>query len=332
MMKHTLTLLTALLLAPLAALHAADKPASLNPNQVKDIDANDNTSAGAKKALPDYKLLADLPPKLCPNPGSIEAYARVKRTCTGVPSIAVSRGGRIWVAWYSGTTGTSIERCPQAYVVVSTSGDGGRTWKEVLVIDPDGDGPLKAFDPRPWIDPDGKLWMIWHHSGIKHAWAVVADDADKENPVWSAPRRIAKGVMINKPVIRANFGEAKPNDALTEINIRPCVFFPEKTGLSYITVDGLHLMHSAENWQPPCVETQMGMIGPRGGKHWLIQNCRVTNARCVGIVLGEAAGVNYDDIDAFGGHIVRNNIIRRCGHAGIVGQKGAAMPHRGQPH
>jgi hypothetical protein len=124
-------------------------------------------------------------------------------------------------------------------------------------------------------------------------------------------------------IIRANFGEAKPNDALTEINVRPCVFFPEITGLSYITVDGLHLMHSAENWQPPGLDTQMGTIGPRGGKHWLIQNCRVTNARCVGIVVGHAAGTNYDDIDAFGDHVIRNNIVRRCGQAGIAGQAGA---------
>jgi hypothetical protein len=39
--------------------------------------------------------------------------------------------------------------------------------------------------------------------------------------------------------------------------------------------------------------------------------------------LGHAPGVDYDDIDAFGDHIVRNNVIRRCGEAGIAGQKGA---------
>jgi len=69
---------------------------------------------------------------------------------------------------------------------------------------------------------------------------------------------------------------------------------------------------------------QMGTIGPRMGKHWIIQNCRITNARCVGIVLGHAPGVDYRDIDAFGDHIIRNNVIRRCGEAGIAGQKGAS--------
>jgi len=208
-MKQTLTLLTALLLAPLATLHAADKADKPNPAQFAGIDPNEGTAASAQSGLP----------RLIPNPGSTADYARVKRTCTGVPSIAISRGGRIWAVWYSGTTpGEIIERCPNAYVVVSTSSDGGRTWKEVLAIDPDGPGPLKAFDPQPWIDPDGKLWVFWHHTGVKQAWAITADDADKASPTWSQPRRIAKGVMMNKPVVLRSgewlfpLYDRKPND------------------------------------------------------------------------------------------------------------------------
>lgn len=42
------------------------------------------------------------------------------------------------MAWYSGTTPDArIETCPNAYVVVSTSEDGGKTWNEMLVIHPD---------------------------------------------------------------------------------------------------------------------------------------------------------------------------------------------------
>jgi len=138
----------------------------------------------------------------------------------------------------------------------------------------------------------------------KHTWYCRADE--KTTAIW------------------ANFGEANPNQQLAEINVRESVFMPEQSGLKYITVDGFHLMHSAENWQPPVQEVQMGMIGPRMGKHWIIQNCRVTNARCVGIILGHAPGVDYGDIDAFGDHLIRNNVIRRCGEAGIAGQKGAS--------
>ncbi len=123
--------------------------------------------------------------------------------------------------------------------------------------------------------------------------------------------------------IRANFGKANPNTELTEINVRESIFMPEITGLRYITVDGLHFAHAAANWAPPNLALQMGAVGTRMGKYWIIENCTVTNARCVGIILGHAPGVNYADIDAFGDHIIRNNVIRRCGQAGIAGQKGA---------
>jgi alpha-N-arabinofuranosidase len=82
-------------------------------------------------------------------------------------------------------------------------------------------------------------------------------------------------------------------------------------------------MHAAANWAPPVLDLQTGAVGTRMGKHWIIENCQITNARCVGIILGHAPGVYYGNIDAFGDHIVRNNIIRRCGQAGIAGQKGA---------
>lgn len=150
----------------------------------------------------------------------------------------------------------------------------------------------------------------------KNAWH--AQVRERSSPVYRNPAQKSKGTTV----IYANFGEADPNKALAEINVRPYVFFPNRTKLHYITVDGFHLMHSAENWQTPIYETQTGMIGPRGGKCWIIQNCQITDARCVGIVLGEAAGVDYSKIDAFGNHIVRNNIIRRCGQAGIYGIHG----------
>jgi len=46
----------------------------------------------------------------------------------------------------------------------------------------------------------------------------------------------------------ANFGNEDPNQELTEINVRECVFFPEVKGLRYITVDGFTMMHAAANW------------------------------------------------------------------------------------
>jgi len=163
----------------------------------------------------------------------------------------------------------------------------------------------------------------WHHRGDVY----LNGEAfyERKTPEAVKGQRQSWGCQSDAQIttIWANFGDADPNQELAEVNVRQCVFMPETTGLDYITVDGFHLMHSAENWQPPGLEVQMGTIGPRMGKHWIIENCRITNARCVGIVLGHAPGVDYDDIDAFGDHVVRNNVIRRCGEAGIAGQKGA---------
>lgn len=42
-------------------------------------------------------------------------------------------------------------------------------------------------------------------------------------------------------VIYANFHGKNPNDELTEINVRKCCFYPEKTGRNYITVRGFEM-------------------------------------------------------------------------------------------
>jgi hypothetical protein len=57
----------------------------------------------------------------------------------------------------------------------------------------------------------------------------------------------------------------------------------------------------------------------------VIQNCRISNARCVGICLGIAPNVKHFDEGGFGDHVVRNNTVERCGQAGIAGDRGAAV-------
>ncbi len=163
----------------------------------------------------------------------------------------------------------------------------------------------------------------WHHRGDVYLDGEALFERQTLAEVEKQPNSWYCQTDDQTTTIWASFAAADPNQQLAEINVRQSVFMPEVSGLKYITVDGFHLMHSAENWQPPGLELQMGMIGPRMGKHWIIENCRISNARCVGIILGHAPGVDYNDIEAFGDHIVRNNVIRRCGEAGIAGQKGA---------
>ena len=163
----------------------------------------------------------------------------------------------------------------------------------------------------------------WHHRGDVYLNGEAFYERKTAQELIKAEHTWFCQVDENVTTIWANFGEANPNTELTEINVRESLFMPEITGLKYITVDGLHFMHAAANWAPPTLDLQMGAVGPRMGKHWIIENCTITNARCVGIILGHAPGVDYTDIDAYGDHIIRNNVIRRCGQAGIAGRKGA---------
>ena len=203
--------------------------------------------------------------------------------------------------------------------VTSWTNEGGGVWRAELPKEFFGDyNPYALKLSGGWLE-----YGKWHTCGDVYLDGEALMETQTQQELAKRKGAWHGEAGERTTIIRANFGEADPNKALAEINVRESVFFPDKTGLSYVTVDGLHLMHSAENWQPPGLKTQMGTIGPRGGKHWVIQNCRVTNARCVGIVLGHAEGVDYDDIDAFGDHVIRNNIVRRCGQAGIAGQKGA---------
>lgn len=195
----------------------------------------------------------------------------------------------------------------------------GGVWKAVLPNTFFGEyNPYALTLSGGWLD-----YGQWHHRGdvyLNGEAFYEKQDTEEVNQAEQTWHCQAAGEVT---VIRANFGKANPNAELTEINVREFLFMPEVSGLKYITIDGIEFMHAAANWAPPGPELQTGAVGTRMGKHWIIQNCTITNARCVGIILGQAPGVDYTDIDAYGDHVVRNNIIRRCGQAGIAGQKGA---------
>lgn len=152
--------------------------------------------------------------------------------------------------------------------------------------------------------------------------------------------------------IYANFQGADPNKHLVEINIRKACFYPERTGINYITVRGFHMSHAATQWAPPTAE-QVGLIGTNWSKGWIIENNTISHSRCAGITLGKdrASGHNtwsedpsvdgathYNKLidkvlrepynwskETIGSHIVRNNTIFNCEQAGICGSMGCAF-------
>ena len=117
--------------------------------------------------------------------------------------MAVSPGGRLWANWYAGKTPGEDQN---NYVVLSTSGDNGTTWREVLVVDPDGDGPVRTFDPELWMAPDGKLRLFWaqaqgHEATLGGVWCLQTAEPESEQPKWDKPVRVTDGVMMCKPLV-----------------------------------------------------------------------------------------------------------------------------------
>lgn len=64
---------------------------------------------------------------------------------------------------------------------------------------------------------------------------------------------------------------------------------------------------------------QQGLIGANYGRSWIIEDCLVTDSRCVGVGMGFVPGQDYRHIETMGHHVIRNNTIRRCGQGGITG-------------
>ena len=137
------------------------------------------------------------PPPIITQPGP--KYAAESRLWQGIPGLEQARNGRLWAVWYSGGTGEG----PDNYIILATSEDDGRTWSQpVLTVDPP--GMVRAYDPCLWHDPLGRLWLFWAQSydffdGRAGVWCIRCDDSTVARPAWSAPRRIANGVMMNKP-------------------------------------------------------------------------------------------------------------------------------------
>jgi hypothetical protein len=137
------------------------------------------------------------PPPINAHPGP--EYADKTREFQGIPGIERAANGRLWAVWYAGGRGEGGAN----YVMLVTSVDDGRTWSVPrLVIDPP--GPVRAYDPCLWHDPQGRLWLFWaqshnHWVGRSGVWAIVAANSGDEDPSWSEPRRLADGIMMNKP-------------------------------------------------------------------------------------------------------------------------------------
>ena len=155
-------------------------------------------------------------------------------------------------------------------------------------------------------------------------------------------------VGADETIIYGNFQEIDPNSVLTEINVRPCCFYPRQIGVNYITLRGFEIAQAACPFVPPTSD-QIGMVGPNWSMGWIIEDNHLHDAKCCAISLGKEGSTGDNDYTRFpermhshyyqleavfrgvksgwsrekiGSHIVRNNHIHDCEQCGIVGHMG----------
>ncbi len=155
---------------------------------------------------------------------------------------------------------------------------------------------------------------------------------------------------VDNTTIYGNFQGVDPNVELVEINVRRSCFYPDATGIDYITVSGFEMAQAASPWAPPTAD-QPGLIGANWSKGWIIENNIIHDAKCSAVSLGKEAstGHNYRTIrrdkpgytyqleavftaeqngwskEKIGSHIVRYNTIYDCGQNAIVGHLGCVF-------
>lgn len=136
------------------------------------------------------------------------AYAPEKRRWQGIPSLERTPGGRLFSIFYSGSDGEKNGN----FAAVMMSEDDGASWQDpFMVIVPEVLEETRVFDPNLWLDPLGRLWVTWTQShgffdGRLGVWASLCEnpDAPAEALSFTPPRRIANGVMMNKPTVLKN--------------------------------------------------------------------------------------------------------------------------------
>ncbi len=195
------------------------------------------------------------------------AHALKTRAFQGISSMAVSHGGTLWAVWYAGKTPAEDDN---NYVVLACSQNKGKSWKELLIIDPDGEGPVRAFDPEVWVDPQNRLWVFWaqaikHEGAIAGVWNIINPDADNSEKIqWTRPNRITNGIMMCKPVILAFGRWCLPVSTWRETDYSAKVIYSDDEGKSWDILGSCHVPPLYRNYD------EHMLIEKRDGTLWML--------------------------------------------------------------
>ena len=136
-----------------------------------------------------------------------DIYDDDKREFQGIPGVERTKEGKLYYTFYSGTQTEGSGNFVMLYRSETSKpaeihADG---FQPILVIEAPTE-MTRTFDPCLWMDALGRLWLFYaqsytHIDGRLGVWAIRCDDPDAEKPVFTEPRRLANGIMMNKPIV-----------------------------------------------------------------------------------------------------------------------------------
>lgn len=166
-------------------------------------------------------FLQNMPNYIRLDPGA--EVSEQNRAWQGCPTIARTKGGRLFAGWY---TGGMFEPCIHNYNLLCQSDDDGITWSDpILVVGSDYDNMHRNIDIQLWVDDTNRLWVMWTHSPyyadskpatirtpfdfsyhkeFTAVEALICKDPDADVLVWEPPRVICGGFLRSKPIVRQN--------------------------------------------------------------------------------------------------------------------------------
>lgn len=123
----------------------------------------------------------------------LSAFSPDKRIWQGIPSIEVTKKGRIFITFYSGGVKEEIGN----YCMLFCSDDGNDFTRMVAATYLE---DHRCYDPCLWIDPLGRLWFTWSVCPDDALYASICEDPDGEELCWSEPFKVGHDIMMNKPI------------------------------------------------------------------------------------------------------------------------------------
>ena len=122
-------------------------------------------------------------------------YSSPYRIWQGIPSLEVTKKGRIFTTFYSGGVKEEVGN----FSVLLRSDDGVDFGEPIAVAYKEDN---RCYDPCLWIDPKGRLWFTWAESPESYrVMASVCDDPDADELSWCEPFEVGGEVLMNKPTV-----------------------------------------------------------------------------------------------------------------------------------